>query len=373
MKSSRVLILYNEPILPVGHPDYDSEADILGTVEAVHEALRMAGVAAERLGLGRDPAALLAGLSEHRPEVIFNLFEGTPGQAHSEAYVAGLLEWLGLSFTGSPARALYLAQTKHLAKQLLRGAGLPTPDFQVVERLPLAEWQGAWPAIVKPALQDASVGIDHASVVTKPAQLTDRVAYLLKQFGPPVLIEQFIDGREFNISLIERPDLQVLPIDEILFQYCEPGCWPIVTYDAKWSPESADYKATPPHYPAEVSSKLKADLQSLAQQAFRLIGCRDYARVDFRVSRDERPYIIEVNPNPAFNPNAGFAFALGASGVPHAQFVEDLVRAALQRAQGPELPPLRIGEQPTARAKKKRQTTAQRPRAARSRLKARGE
>jgi D-alanine-D-alanine ligase len=165
----------------------------------------------------------------------------------------------------------------------------------------------------------------------------------------------------------------VLPIYEILFKDLQPGCWPIVTYDAKWRPESVDYKATPLHFPAEVSEKLAADLQSLAKQAFRLVGCRDYARVDFRVSKDEQPYIIEVNPNPAFSPDAGFSFTLGTSGVTYAQFVEDLMRAALRRTHTAEVPPLRSEGLPFARVKKPRQANGQRSRAASSRLKARGE
>src|SRR5918911_725330 len=200
---ARVLILYNEPVLPADHPDADSEYEILYTVGEVHQVLAGAGYEVRRLGVSRDPAALLAGLREHRPDVVFNLFEGLADCADTEAHVAGLLEWLGVAFTGSPAQALRLARRKHLTKRLLRGAGLATAGFFVVEGLPVPECPLEWPVIVKPATQDASVGLDQGSVVTDQGRLEERVAQLLGAYGPPVLVEQFIPGREFNVALVE--------------------------------------------------------------------------------------------------------------------------------------------------------------------------
>jgi D-alanine-D-alanine ligase len=186
--------------------------------------------------------------------------------------------------------------------------------------------------IVKPALQDASVGLDQGSVVTNQEQLQQRVGCLLERFGPPVLVEEFIAGRELNVSLVEIPELTVLPISEILFVGDEPGYWPIVTYDAKWRPESRDYIATPPRYPAKVSSRLAKRLGEIAKEAFRLTGCRDYARIDFRVRLPGRPYILEVNPNPDFSPDAGMSGGLQSAGMTHAQFTVRLVKNALERA-----------------------------------------
>src|SRR5438309_893078 len=136
MNFPRVLILYNDPVLPAGHPEFESEHEILSTVEAVDGFLRQAGYDVARLGVSKNPGALLAGLGELRPDVVFNLFEGTADQGDSESYVAGLLDWLGLPYTGSPAQALSLARRKHLTKFVLQGAGLPTPAFFVVEELP---------------------------------------------------------------------------------------------------------------------------------------------------------------------------------------------------------------------------------------------
>jgi D-alanine-D-alanine ligase len=328
---SRVLILYNEPVLSTDHPDADSEHEIFYTVEHVEKALVDAGHDVRRLAVCRDPGELIAGLRREPPDVVFNLFEGLADQSETEAHAGGILDWLGVPYTGSPYLTLCLARNKHLTKHLLHGAGLPTPAFQVVEELPVAECRLGWPVIVKPATQDASVGLDQGSVVTDQRRLEKRVAYLLENYGPPVLIEQFIRGREFNVGLIEAPELQVLPISEILFTDPDPGFWPIVTYDAKWKPGTRDYDSTPPRYPAVVTPRLGARIETLSKQAFRLLGCRDYARVDFRVGPTGRPYILEVNPNPDFSPTAGLSGGLESAGLTHARFAADLVQLALAR------------------------------------------
>src|SRR5580704_4106259 len=128
---TRVVILYNEPVLAPTHPDAESEHEILYTVQTVRKALRAAGFEVDELGASHDPAALTAALQSQRPDVVFNLFEGTADHGGSEEVVAGLLEWLDIPFTGSPARSLCVARTKHVAKTLLQGAGLPTADFLV--------------------------------------------------------------------------------------------------------------------------------------------------------------------------------------------------------------------------------------------------
>ncbi|HZU35093.1 MAG TPA: ATP-grasp domain-containing protein [Gemmataceae bacterium] len=333
MPAPRVLILYNEPTLSAAHPDYQAEADVLNTVEAVESNLTAGGYTVSRLGVSTEPQALLDRLHSGRPDVIFNLFEGTATHGNTEAYVAGLLDWLGIPFTGSPPEALALARPKHLVKHLLRGANLPTPGFVVVEQLPTQAWTLGWPAIVKPALQDASVGLDQGSVVTEQQQLDVRVAQLLNAYGPPVLVEQFVRGRELNVGVVECPEFRTLPASEILFLDESPETWPILTYDAKWKDDSPACRLTPRRCPAELDSRLAERLAEQARQAFRLLGCRDYARVDFRVSAEGEPYILEVNPNPDFNPTAGLPAALAVAGIPHPQFTITLVENALRRSQ----------------------------------------
>jgi D-alanine-D-alanine ligase len=333
MSTPRVLVLYNEPVLPLDHPDAASEHEILSTVAVVHDELTQAGHDVVKLGVDRDPGDLLAGLRQHRPDVIFNLFEGSADDGSTETIVAGLLEWLGLPFTGCPAQAIALARDKHVAKMLLRGAGLPTPDFFVVSESSVPECRLQWPVIVKPARQDASVGLDQGSVVTDPGSLRKRVASLLERYGPPVLVEEFIHGREFNVALVETLDYCFLPISEIEFVADSADLWPIVTYDAKWKPGSRDDMATPPRSPADLGHELAETLKSVASRAFELFGCRDYARADIRVDPSGQPYILEINPNPDYNLTAGLTGGMVSHGLSHAQFTIDLVRTALARNQ----------------------------------------
>jgi D-alanine-D-alanine ligase len=333
MAAMKVLVLYNDPVLPAGHPDFESEQQVVSTVEIVSKNLAQAGFAVSRLGVGTDSRVLLDCLRELRPDVVFNLFEGIPDQPNTEAFVAGLLEWSGIPFTGSPFMTLTLARSKHQCKYLFLGAGMPTPEFLVVHDLAVPECRLPWPVIVKPAQEDASVGLDQGSVVTDQHGLNRRVAKLLKAYGPPILVEEFIPGRELNVSIIEDPGLRVLPISEVLFVNQEPGYWPIVTYDAKWRPGSRDFEATPPRYPADVTPKLTERLGEIARQAFRLLGCRDYARCDFRVRPNGKPYLLEVNPNPDFCDMAGLAGSLNSAGFPHEQFTVDLVHIALARGK----------------------------------------
>ena len=284
--------------------------------------------------MGRDPALLWNTLRERKPAVVFNLFEGSLDDTETESYVAGLLEWSGIPYTGSPPQALSLARAKHTTKMVLRSAGVPTAAFMVIDQLPVPTCKLRWPVIVKAAKQDASVGLDQNSVCTDAKQLEQRVAYILETYGAPVLVEEFIDGREFNVAVVEMPELRYLPPAEILFEK-HVGEWPILTYAGKWTPGSNAYESTPPKYPADISGPLARKLGKIAVKAFGLIGCRDYGRVDFRVSAAGKPYVLEINPNPEISDEAGFAQCLNSAGLSYPTFVVQLTRYALQRGPTP--------------------------------------
>ena len=335
MPSPRLVVLFNEPVLPPDHPDASSECEILDTVESVTATLIESGFRVSRLGVGNDLNVLIDGLKAQRPDAVYNLFEGLADRPSTETVVAGVLEWLNIPFTGSPSDTLTLARDKQRTKYLLRGAGLPTSPFFTVDRLPVPPCGLDWPVIVKPANQDASVGIEQGSVVTTQAQLDERVELILKRYGGTVLIEQFITGREFLVSLVEgAPDETgrcvplVLPFSEIVFK--DPDLWPIYSYNAKWATASDEYRATPLDVPVILPHAQMDEISDLARSAYRLLGCRDYARVDLRVTAEGRPHILEVNPNPFIN-SIALIDGLGAIGRDHAQFVTDLAWAALSR------------------------------------------
>lgn len=340
MSSPRVLVLFNEPTLPADHPDADAEHDIVDTAECITKIFQQSGLDAMKFGFVDDPRALMRGLDKHLPDVVFNLYEGTARWGNTEAYVAGLLEMLQVPFTGSTSQPMILARSKTLTKQLLQAAGLPTARFRTVNAgVSVPENDLGWPVIVKPAREDASIGIDQESVVTSQEKLQARIEFLWRTYGPEVLVEQFIIGREFHVSLLER-DSQVhaLPFSEIFFHETDgpDKLWPIVSFNAKWKEQSRDYKATPVVNPAVVDPALFEKVSNVAIEAFRLLGCRDYARVDIRVS-DGCPYILEVNPNPCISPLAGVAEALTSAGIGFPEFVISLIRQALRRGLRPDL------------------------------------
>jgi len=326
MSKPSIIVLYNQPVLPSDHPEAESERSVVEIADKVIATLKSAGYRASPLALGCDPAVLWSALKEREPSAVFNLFEGNPDHAETETYVAGLLEWAGIPFTGSPAATLALARCKDTTKHLVKGAGLPTADFVVVDALPMPRPPLSFPVIVKPARQDASVGVDQSSVCTRQAQVEERVEQLLKTFGPPVLVEAYIAGREFHVPLMELPTLEALPIMEITFP-SGSSAWPILTYADKWE------RDIPPRFPCDLPHAVLQRLGALAMQAYRLLGCRDYARVDFRMNAANEPFILEVNPNPEISAGAGYASNLGRASLSHHEFIVKLAEQALARGK----------------------------------------
>ena len=333
----RILVLYNEPVLPADHPDAGSEHDILDTVHDAFNILVAAGFDAVKLGVNTDPQPLLNEIKRFKPDAVFNLFEGVPTIADSEVAVAALLEWLGMPFTGCPSASLGLGRDKVRVKHLLAASGLPTAEYAIVEELPAPTWNHEWPAIVKPATQDASVGIDQKSVVTSQAELDERVKAVLEKYGPPVLIERFISGREFHVNMIEEPGKPgvpfVLPIAEIAFEPT-PGRWSVYTFTAKWDENSDEYRTSPLKAPVFLPDDDFARLKQIAERCYRLLRCRDYARIDVRMDVNGRFYVLEMNPNPYLN-SLALVNAVMHLGGTHEKLITEIALAAVARNPNP--------------------------------------
>ena len=244
-----------------------------------------------------------------------------------------------MPYTGSPPECLGLVRDKARTKWLLKWTGLPTAPFVCSRSRAngcpassrLSTWLANGPLFVKPATEDASLGIGPESVVTDWPALERQVETVAARYGA-VLIEPYIDGREFNVGVIELPELQCLPLAEIEFQTSGNLRWPIVTYEGKWAADSAADRATPVRCPAEVEPALADAIRGAALAAYRVTGCRDYARIDLRVDRSGNIFILEVNANPDAGPNAGLARMLRAAGIEYDSFVERLVGTAAARA-----------------------------------------
>jgi len=331
--------------------DWDPERVIhdVGTVAEemvqIEEALREAGHQVATVNIRDDFHSLVAAVHGHRPDAVMNLVEFFGDDIAHESHVAGVLELLGVSYTGSRPFALTLCQRKHRAKAMLREAGLPTsPSFVVSgrvgdDRAP-RDHGLRFPLIVKPAFEDASGGIELTSVVRDQAALDDRVVFTLREYAMPVLVEEYIDGREIHCAVLGNDPPEPLPLFEMEFAErlgADGRPLPkIITFRAKWDPYHRDFYAMDGRCPAEgLEPEVVAHVQDVAIRAARTLGCRDYARVDMRLdAATGEPYILEVNPNPDLADGGAFMQCATASGRSFAQTVGQIVGFALARARG---------------------------------------
>ena len=288
-----------------------------------------------------DPEVLARSLKSRDPRVVFNLAEAARGISEFEACVAGVLELLGIAYTGNTPQTLALCLDKPKTKLLLSGAGVPVPPGIVVRdagRDPLVGLE--YPVIVKPAGMDASHGIEPANVVWSEEATRAKAAELIARFAAAALVERFIDGRDLLVGLIQvgaGAPPTVLALGEIDFQLA-PGVPRVSGFESKWVPSSEAFQKTPGIYPARVSAELARKVHEVAVAAFEAVGARDYARVDIRVDAEERPFVLEVNPNPCLNPDTGLGRAAAVAGWSYDDLVHRIVRNAEERGALAPLP-----------------------------------
>ena len=288
---------------PPGEADLSVEGSLL-QVKMVGEALERLGHQTRWLEYRGSVAELVEQIARARPELVFNLV-----QSRDCAAVAGLLELLGLPFSGAGALAIELTTDKVLTKDVLKANGVAVPAYQVVDG-ELADGL-PFPAIVKLRFGDNSVGLDDGSIVPSLVEARARVAQLRATYdGDAIVVEEFVDGRELSVALLGNPpDLEVLPLREADFSALPEGKPRIMSYAAKWVEDSVEYNSVEGLCPAPVDEPLRARLTAAAVAAYRLTGCRDYARVDFRVGADGVPRVVEVNTNPDLQESGGFTIS----------------------------------------------------------------
>lgn len=265
------------------------------------------------------------------PDVILNFVESLEGNANYESFIAGVYDLLGYHYTGSSALCLGNCLIKSRTKQILEAKGIKTPNYKVVPHKKIIDTQNydlSFPVILKLLKEDASIGISEFSVVKDLKSLKKQLNFLFGNYNQDVLVEEYIEGRELNVSILNN---KALPISEITFNGLPDELPKIVTYEAKWSPESIYYKHTVPRCPASLNEKLKEKITSTAILAFNAMECRDYARVDIRLGKKETPYVIEVNPNPDISTDSGFARSAEAAGLSYDELLNRIVNFALDR------------------------------------------
>jgi D-alanine-D-alanine ligase len=303
---------------------------VLVEVKAVHEALTKLGHEVQRVPLSPPLEDVREALRRLETDVVFNLFEGFAGRPETESAVAEMLSELGLAYTGCSPAALSLALDKARSKAIMEANGLATPRFQVLTPQTLSHFNLDYPCIVKPAAEDASHGLSEESVVGDFAGLEKQVTRITELYQGRALVEEYIDGREFNATVLGNEDPLVLPVTEIV--YTLPDGMPrILTFAAKWESKSLYFKSSLPVCPAAIDGDARQRIAAAALGAFKLLGCRGYARVDFRMDAHGVPQIIEVNPNPDLSPGYGAALQARRAGMSYHRLIERIVQLALER------------------------------------------
>jgi D-alanine-D-alanine ligase len=340
-----------------------SDQDTLVQVETVLDALRQLGHEVSILPCTLNLEALSESLQRLRPDAVFNLVESMAGSDRLQYLVPGVLDALRVPYTGARTDSLFVTVDKLLAKQYLRGAGLPTPDWQTLPparglQIPRSEpggphatplngtvggasFPGQRKYIIKTITEHASYGLDDDVVFDfqDVGDIQQRLRAASSRLGRPCFAEQFIAGREFNLSVLAAsPDCdaavasttaacEVLPAAEIDFSGFPAGKPHVVGYRAKWDAESFEFQHTPRTFDfARTDAELLRRLAELARQCWTVFNLNGYARVDFRVDESGRPWILEVNANPCLSPDAGFAAALQRAGIPFEQAIARILQ-----------------------------------------------
>jgi D-alanine-D-alanine ligase len=320
-----VLILHNS----VTHESTADALDILEQMDCVRAALVSRGYEAPTLAIDLKLDAAKARLREYPPHAVFNLVEAIDDCGQLVPVATALLDHLQIPYTGCSTEGLMITGNKVLAKRWLRAHGLATADWwDGVSPVPPHPGPGRW--ITKPVSEDASIGMDDSSVVDDFSQVPARVRERETLRKYRWFAEQFIEGREINVALIDGPaGPEVLPIPEIEFVDYPAGKPRIVGYAAKWQEDSFECKNTVRRFVDPVSeAALCAELGRLSLQCWDIFQLRGYARVDFRVDATGKPWVLEVNANPCISPDAGFAAALEQAGISYADGIERIVAAA---------------------------------------------
>ncbi|HEY6220873.1 MAG TPA: hypothetical protein VIV65_12545 [Gemmatimonadaceae bacterium] len=317
----------NIAILFDGASAFATEPDllILETVEAIEKSLLLEGNKVTRVPVHQD-GKWIERMRRGKFDLAFNMCEGIDGVASLEPAVIGVLELFGVPYTGSSAYTTSVCLRKNVVNTLLDRAGLPVPRFGVVRRgSPLPNV--GFPAICKPAAEDASLGIEQRSVVRNTRQLAARVDAMLESWDE-ILVQRFVDGREVNVGVLGNT---VLPIAEIDFRAMPEGKWRIVTYQSKWVSGSDEDLGAAPRCPARLPAKLAAEVRRVALAAWNLVGGTGYGRVDMRIDDTGKPWILEVNANPDIAPDAGLARMARVAGTEYPALIREICENGLTR------------------------------------------
>lgn len=320
-----VIVLYNldQCWLP------EEKTEIHQMVQSFEKELSREGHSTEIACLDGETIQPLLSKYDPREYIVFNWCEEIPGVPKSSSMVARQLEEMGFTYTGTNSTALKLSQNKQAIKKRLDKMNIPTPCWKVFSSPDVGSWK-QFPAIVKPVYEHCSMGITHEAVVKNSQELAERVATLLETFLQPILVEDFIEGREFHVTVVGNRKLDVFPIAEMDFSSIPNETDRLCTYDSKFSPTSPDYQLIQLRLPADLTAEENETLVKVAIAAYKATDCRDYARLDIR-ERDGIFYVLDINPNADISPDASVCLSAKEAGLSFGGFGSLLVNLAALR------------------------------------------
>ena len=305
------------------------EDDVLVQAEVVSRTLSNLGYETVSMPFSADIRVMAEKLRALSPVFVFNLVETVEGAGRLIYLAPAVLDQFGINYTGASTEAVFLTSNKIVAKRFLKQSGIPTPHWLSAEDLQRGSPVAGGTYIIKSVWEHASIGLDdNATVrVDNQRQLLAEMQNRRERLGGECFAEAFIEGREFNLSLLPADDgPEVLPPAEIRFDGYPPGKPRVVGYSAKWESDSFEYHHTPRRFDfPEEDGPLLRELERIARSCWNLFALRGYARVDFRVDASGRPWVLEVNTNPCLSPDAGFVAATEQAGLPFKQVIARIV------------------------------------------------
>ena len=340
MGTLRIAVLYDRVLVDETEEQAPS-ADKSPVVRTLDKKEVEDEVAEALVKLGHEPVMYeldgtqksLLGLTKVDCDLVFNLAESFADDDTADFKIAAFLDLLGKNYTGTGANGLMLAQDKAVAKKIFAFHGVHTPVFAKSFRGRLDfSHDLQFPVIVKPAREDGSIGIEFSAVVNSIRELMERMDWLHANFDSPVLIEEYIEGREMYVGVIGNDKPEALPVVELDLSKLPDGTPRIAAAEVKWGKGTKAYRDTKSAIATDLSDETIQALQQTAVGAYQALELRDYGRVDMRLQADGRVHVIEVNPNPWLSSKAEFAMAARKAGRTYSQLVEEIVELAMARA-----------------------------------------
>jgi D-alanine-D-alanine ligase len=339
---AKILICYNSPVsifsIYNGKPAEESsdskdlsEHSFAANILEIENHLKAFFTDVKSSPIDKNVNRTIDEITSYNPDAILNFVESVEGITYYEYCIAGLYELLGYQYTGNVPQTLGNCLDKKRAKEILYSNGIKTPraiTLSLNQKFSKKDVNLNYPLILKLVDEDASIGISENSVVNNYKELKKHFTFLTETYNKSLIVEEYIVGRELNCAILGG---NPLPISEIDFTGLPEGLPKIVTYDGKWIEGSTYYNHTRPVCPANISTEIKKKVEELAVRAYNVLGCRDYARVDVRLSDDGTPYVIEINPNPDVSSDSGFARAAAAAGKDYSELLYTITSFALQR------------------------------------------